>query len=679
MVLSIFGSVRPENQLRNDARRQLFHSSSSSTRLPALKLPLFTLFAEHDNFSVPKAFDDSRDLAELNHILAILATLFPDVLPEVFREMLHIFNGDSRLDIIAEQLLTHRDKWVKGRWRVPQTNAILPTPLKGYILNPMLKEEADEVQLLWLPPKDQFRTESYKQASKAALYQEFKVLSKSTIDAVLAEQNYSYTLARPTIQALSAKSWTSSFSSFISKWRKPTEEVPIKHYMILLVKTNEGVPSTLPTLRPSGDQELDRELYETVLAPLLKSLSQEQEIKDLEFAQDLNENEAKEAEALYECECCFADTTFEKMVTCTNDGHVICFRCVSHATIEALFGQSWARNIDHERGQVKCLAPTLEEDCKGYIPFSLLQRAILGSKCGSETWLKLESRLADEALLNARIPLVHCPFCSYAELDDLFFPSSTLRYRLNTLHPFTTILLILLFINFLPFIMIYTFYTYLQWLSHFSPFPSPASLLSTSLSRLSRTKHLPYRFQCQSPTCARSSCLNCKKPWHDPHICHESATLSLRTTIEAARTAALKRTCPRCSLGFIKDSGCNKLTCVCGYMMCYICRQGLGRKVGGGAGEDGEGYRHFCQHFRPAGGRCAECNKCDLYRGEDEESVVRRAGEKAEKQWREKEGMVGVRGLGGVEDGISGRRRWQDSNYGLQGVVDWWIERVISC
>jgi hypothetical protein len=43
--------------------------------------------------------------------------------------------------------------------------------------------------------------------------------------------------------------------------------------------------------------------------------------------------------------------------------------------------------------------------------------------------------------------------------------------------------------------------------------------------------------------------------------------------------------------------------------MCYICRQDVQQ----------QGYQHFCQHFRPLGGACKNCNKCGLYDKEDEE------------------------------------------------------------
>ena len=94
----------------------------------------------------------------------------------------------------------------------------------------------------------------------------------------------------------------------------------------------------------------------------------------------------------------------------------------------------------------------------------------------------------------------------------------------------------------------------------------------------------------------------------------------------------------------------------------------------GGEEEEGEGYRHFCQHFRPAGGKCTECDKCDLYRGEDQDEVVRRAGELAEKSWREREGMVGVEGLNVNVGNEKGSMIW-----GIQETMDWWVSRVLVC
>ncbi|MCJ1436698.1 hypothetical protein MMC27_006080 [Xylographa pallens] len=690
MVFAAFRSTRSDELLQLETRRRHFRSSSSSTSIPktvrSASTELSTALASvRDVFA--RAPDEVASLADLNNALLALAAIFPDVRPEVFREMLGTFSGDSRLHIVAEQLIKHKAKWVNGRWRVHGTESGLDAPHQNSEIRQLLGDTSDGRDRMLVPMHELFRSESYKQAVRTALYQEFKALSRSTVDGVLAEQNHSYTSSRPVLLGLTSKSWRSSFSTFLLKWRKPAQEVSDKHFMLVWTKTVEGGSVPIPSLRDSGNEELDSELYRTLLKPLLEKRHQAQEAINVELATLLNEQEAEEASALYECECCFSDTTFEHMATCTTGAHIICFNCIQHAVSEALYGQSWGLNIDHTRGQIACLAPTESTACNGCIPQGLACRATLrSSKGGVQMWKKLESRLADQALLKSQVPLVRCPFCNYAEADELYLPTSP-RWRLNTSRPVRTLLLLAVSFNFLGLLCLYAIFARLFVL------PAPSALLYRSCNKLTRKTYLSSRFECRSPSCLRTSCLLCNKPWQDPHICHESATLSLRTTIEAARTAALKRTCPRCGLGFVKDSGCNKMICVCGYTMCYICRQGLGRKTSvaqnvvrqpaneiniilraqaqqaGGDGE-GEGYRHFCQHFRPAGGTCGECERCDLYRAENEDEIVRRAGERAEKEWREREGLgKEVIGIGGTPS----------RQLGLQECVDLWVGMVLKC
>ncbi|KAL6717156.1 hypothetical protein ACLMJK_005071 [Lecanora helva] len=600
--------------------------------------------------------EDEQSLVEMNHDLSTLAKLFPRILPEVFREMLQAFDGDSRLYVVTEQLLKHQDRWIRGRWRTSLAQTQLQTCKSGDISSS-------------ITTADEFRRASYKQATRKLLYEEFKVLSKSKIEAVLAEENSCYSRARPTLQKLASKSWRSTFSNLIAKWRKPADHSPKDHYALTWLTVQGDEPEKVPILRETGNAELDAELHKLLLQPLLEKAKAEQELYDWDAAFNLNETEAKEAGALYECECCYSDTTFEQLAACTASEHLVCFSCIWHAVSEALFGQNWGRNIDHNFGQLKCIAPVSIDSCEGHIPHAIVRRALLQSKGGKEVLSKLEARLTEEAVSKSGLSLVRCPFCQYVEVDDPYFPPKALRYRLNTTDLRLTLFLLIMMLIFIPFLIIYgVICTTFQSLAP----SSPATMFSQSLTHLSRQKHLSQRFQCRSPSCSQQSCLRCFKPWHDPHVCHESAALSLRKTVEAARTAALKRTCPRCRLGFIKDSGCNKLTCVCGYSMCYICRQGLGK--GGG----GEGYRHFCQHFRPVGGTCKECDKCDLYRNEDDEGLVAKAGVMAEKEWREKEGKVGVEGIGIGQEREASRSLWE-RDWTMQGLLDWWVEQVLTC
>lgn len=600
--------------------------------------------------------EDEEALVELNDNLSILATIFPRILPEVFRELLHAFDGGSQLQIAVEQLLKYQDQWVRGRWR---------TNFRGS------QAEATKLRGVRQPitVADEFRRASYKWAARKLLYEEFKVLSRSKIEAVLAEENFCYSRARPTLQKLASKTWRNTVSALISKWRKPTASVSKDHYALVWLPSHGEEARKVPTLKETGDIELDTELHDHVLGPLLERIKSERESRDWDAAISLNETEAKHAGVTYECECCYSDTTFEQMATCTAGGHTICFQCIWHAVSEALFGQSWGRNIEHGQGQLKCLAPVPDDSCEGHIPQAIARRAILQRKGGKEALAKLETHLAEEAVSKSGLALVHCPFCSYVEVDELYIPSKAIRYRLDTAHLKLTFLLLIAMLNFLPLIL-------LLWLaSRFPPFrtlPHPKGMFSQSLTNLARGRLLSRRFQCCSPSCGLPSCLTCLKAWNDPHICHESATLSLRKTVEAARTSALKRTCPRCGLGFIKDSGCNKLTCICGYSMCYICRQGLGK--GGG----GEGYRHFCQHFRATGGSCKECDKCDLYKKEDDEGLVRKAGALAEKEWREREGMMGVEGIGVFQESAASKP-WWNTDWTVQDLFDWWVKKVLTC
>jgi len=109
---------------------------------------------------------------------------------------------------------------------------------------------------------------------------------------------------------------------------------------------------------------------------------------------------------------------------------------------------------------------------------------------------------------------------------------------------------------------------------------------------------------------------------------------------------AVKRTCPVCHVSFIKSEGCNKLVCVCGYVMCYVCRKDI--RV--------EGYQHFCEHFRHIpGSACTECDKCDLYKTEDEAIAIDRAAREAEAEYIRTSGLPdGIDLVANVRAGLVG-------------------------
>lgn len=579
---------------------------------------------------------EEADLRNLNVSLQTLTDIFPDVQAEVFREMLASFSEESRLQVITEALLKHGDKWVRGRYRMPAEQEEQRETVQKYKYRE--RDTTKDTRGKPLVLEDTFRSRHYKEAAKQALYQEFKGLSHSTIKAVLAEYNWSYTHARPTLLDLSSKSWRSSITNFLMRRKAPSaKEHPLVLWTAADLRTGRR---RTPLLVKTKDDELNRELYEQLVVPELAKQRVEQLHEDSQLAWKLHEEEAEQEGEMYDCECCFMPNVLEQMSTCDIDGHYICFRCIRHAINAALYDQGWARNINTELCTLKCIAPVTDRDCQGCIPLGFVRRALLEEKDGDDNMKKLDERFNNEALIKSQLPLARCPFCSYAELDTFALPNAN---SLTTLRPkprpivlasltsaslsellcfkATQTLVVLL-------VLVYAALAALFQIPIFAPFQS-------ALRRI-HLKRRGLRFQCLSPTCSRASCLSCSAPWHDPHTCYSSQLTSLRLTLERATTDAVKRTCPQCNLGFVKSEGCNKLVCLCGYSMCYVCRQGLAE----------EGYHHFCQHFRERPGEtCKECSKCDLYRVEDEEWVVKRARASAEAEWWESQGEGAQKGL----------------------------------
>ncbi|KAI8992736.1 hypothetical protein BD414DRAFT_482028 [Trametes punicea] len=111
-------------------------------------------------------------------------------------------------------------------------------------------------------------------------------------------------------------------------------------------------------------------------------------------------------------------------------------------------------------------------------------------------------------------------------------------------------------------------------------------------------------FRCENEACGAITCRQCKKPDHLPRSCQEVSEdrkLDIRHAIEEAMTRALMRNCPKCEKAFIKEMGCNKMTCPnCGSMSCYVCRKLI------------SGYEHFSNQPPPYTGK-ADPNKCTLW------------------------------------------------------------------
>ena len=138
-----------------------------------------------------------------------------------------------------------------------------------------------------------------------------------------------------------------------------------------------------------------------------------------------------------------------------------------------------------------------------------------------------------------------------------------------------------------------------------------------------------FEFRCANPECEKVSCRRCKSMSHVPISCEQHAKdnkINSRHKIEEAMTAALVRSCNKCKKQFIKEYGCNKMSCPsCGNLQCYVCSQSL------------KNYDHF-DHAQPGRhGQAGAGKKCPLYDNVEErhEREVKAAEEAAKKQLME--------------------------------------------
>jgi hypothetical protein len=647
--------------LKADGKQASRKKSKSSLRSHEDMPSSEYIFSEED---LPAPTPAAPDLRELNNCLEALAAVFPTIQLEVFREMLANFDGESRLALVADALLKNHAAWVKGRWRVvDQSVSGRSTATAATAAAEVGVRSSSGVlpgtQQSLVPATEVFRSQEYKDAVKTLAAQEFKGLSRSTIRAVLAESNFNYLEARRTLVHLSSKSWRFALSSLFTRRKAVSSaEAEKQHPLVSWRQAHGASPVAVPCLKQTGCSELDRELFEQLIIPLHRRAKQAQEQADHALATSLNSQEAEEQGASHDCACCFTSAPFEAFTSCDRSGHMVCFRCVQHSISEAVFGQGWQRSIDPRSGTLRCPAVD-SSDCAGTIASHHIRRALSDQEDGKGADLvdKFDGRLAEASLLASGLPLVRCPFCDYAEVDDIYLPGNEAQLQVHV-HNAYNLVFLLLCMGVVPFLLPFLLLSALAAILASSKRTVGDYLVAQfrlSVARARRRRRGP-KFACQSPRCGAASCMACHKAWVDMHICHESSLVALRTRVEQAMSMAIKRVCPRCSTSFVKTAGCNKLTCPCGYKMCYVCRRDIG---GSGDGPD-VGYRHFCEHFRPdadSAAPCAQCTKCNLWEAEDEEAVLRQAQEEAERKWKEEEQRElseGERAF--LESGIAVRR-----------------------
>ncbi|TGZ82521.1 hypothetical protein EX30DRAFT_188383 [Ascodesmis nigricans] len=476
------------------------------------------------------------DHTQFNPFLEDLHQVFPAAPPSELRQLLITCSPESRLFLAAERLI-HAQQ--------PDPPAFA-TPLR---------------------PEERFRSASYQLAAFSTLRAQFPNLPKSTIAAVLAENNAHYTPAAKTLAELSRRTWR-----FPRLWarKKPT---------------------------PSKDPELEEELH-ALTAHTRTELAE----ADEKVAVSINEAEYIE---LPECCCCFGNAALEHMISCGTAQHLLCRDCVSSCVKEAVFGQG-SQSIDLERHGIKCFAAD-GESCDSVILSDALEHILdPGTRKSFERWI------ANESIRRSGLDTWVCPLCGYQEVLPTAPIPPVFRRRAQKL------LGLLIALS-----LIYSFWWLILVLPIVGATTKPGSRIRSKLSTCQpqTTTNTILCRACNIPSCRL--CSAAAPPFHQ-------CARPLQHHIESAQSAAVKRVCPRCHTAFVKDSGCNKMVCVCGYAMCYLCREGLG--------DGSTGYEHFCGHFRASGDRneaCGKCGKCELFREVDEAEERAEAERKAIREFED--------------------------------------------
>lgn len=238
------------------------------------------------------------------------------------------------------------------------------------------------------------------------------------------------------------------------------------------------------------------------------------------------------------------------MAACA-EGHFFCHGCLVRSVQEGLYGQG--RSLIPEKASVQCISAGATPACVAAVPLEVLTKAL-----PADLLYAMEEKIASDGLERSGLVLARCPFCSYAEVDEVEAvrfsqPAQLSFYFLLTLlagfslanYTTTTIntaiiglsswflLRATLLKEWRPRIAIYNLFAHLN--------------NETRLVKAIRKLQLRRRgtlFRCKSEQCKRESCIECTKEWSPFHKCFEKEEDNVRIFVEKAMANAVKRTVP---------------------------------------------------------------------------------------------------------------------------------------
>jgi TRIAD3 protein (E3 ubiquitin-protein ligase RNF216) len=110
----------------------------------------------------------------------------------------------------------------------------------------------------------------------------------------------------------------------------------------------------------------------------------------------------------------------------------------------------------------------------------------------------------------------------------------------------------------------------------------------------------------QNPKCLKASCIKCKNLNHLALHCEEveeKFETAFRREFEERMKKSMIKECNICKVELIKEYGCNRVTCMCGNTMCYVCKWAILYSD----------ILHFCSCGKYNGEPRKPCQICNRY------------------------------------------------------------------
>lgn len=168
---------------------------------------------------------------------------------------------------------------------------------------------------------------------------------------------------------------------------------------LILIERGSRLPKELRAAKKKREDEAGELTFDgRAVTQILTISAQRRKMEQAKHAEAANLEQAKMAQQMGECQCCFTECPLNRMISCGGEAmHLFCRDCPKQY-IETEMGQSKCRPV--------CFAST---DCKGTFSRQQLQQVL-----SDKTFERLEHMQQQQELAAAGLDnLSECPFCDY--------------------------------------------------------------------------------------------------------------------------------------------------------------------------------------------------------------------------------------------------------------------------